>query len=238
MNTGSLDKSGHHTTVGDKELTQKKNSLEEPLEIQSPLSPLGQIIKRCLDVVISLMMLIILAPLMLLVALAIKLESEGPIIYKQTRVGKNGREFTFYKFRSMFRDADKRLAELRHLNEADGPIFKIKNDPRITKVGRIIRKTSIDELPQLFNVLKGDMSLVGPRPPLPVEVAQYTARDRQRLNVIPGITCLWQISGRSNIGFDRWVELDLEYIRNQSLWLDLKILLLTIPAVIKGTGAH
>ncbi|MDH7480980.1 MAG: sugar transferase [Armatimonadota bacterium] len=238
MNTGSLDKSGHHAAVGDKELTQKKNSLEEPLEIQSPLSPLGQIIKRCLDVVISLIMLIILAPLMLLVALAIKLESEGPIIYKQTRVGKNGREFTFYKFRSMFRDADKRLAELRHLNEADGPIFKIKNDPRITKVGRIIRKTSIDELPQLINVLKGDMSLVGPRPPLPVEVAQYTARDRQRLNVIPGITCLWQISGRSNIGFDRWVELDLEYIRNQSLWLDLKILLLTIPAVIKGTGAH
>jgi len=134
MNTGRLDKSGHHTTVGDKELTQKKNSLEEPLEIQSPLSPLGQIIKRCLDVVISLMMLIILAPLMLLVALAIKLESEGPIIYKQTRVGKNGREFTFYKFRSMFRDADKRLAELRHLNEADGPIFKIKKDRKSTRL--------------------------------------------------------------------------------------------------------
>ncbi|MDI6827503.1 MAG: sugar transferase [Armatimonadota bacterium] len=238
MNTSSLDKSEHNRAVKHEKLAHFQERFDESLEVRSPLSPLEQKIKRLIDILVSSIMLVILSPLMLLVAIAIKLESEGPVIYKQTRVGKNGREFTFYKFRSMFRDADKRLAELMHLNEADGPIFKIKNDPRITKIGRIIRKTSIDELPQLVNVLKGDMSLVGPRPPLPNEVEQYSAHDRQRLNVTPGITCLWQVSGRSNIGFEQWVELDLEYIRNQSLWLDLKILLKTIPAVIKGTGAH
>lgn len=161
MNTSSLDKSGRNRAVKHEKLAHFQERLDESLEVRSPLSPLEQKIKRLIDILISSIMLVILSPLMLLVAIAIKLESEGPVIYKQTRVGKNGREFTFYKFRSMFRDADKRLAELMHLNEADGPIFKIKNDPRITKVGRIIRKTSIDELPQLVNVLKGDMSLVG-----------------------------------------------------------------------------
>lgn len=208
------------------------------LVVKPKLSRPQQIVKRCLDLVIASIGLVLLSPIMLLVALAIKLESKGPVIYKQTRIGKDGREFTFYKFRSMYEGADKIRDQLQHLNEASGPIFKIKNDPRITRVGRIIRKTSLDELPQFFNVLKGDMSLVGPRPPLPCEVEQYTPYQRQRLAVLPGITCLWQISGRSNIDFDRWVELDLEYIRKQSLWLDLMILIKTIPAVIKGTGAH
>jgi lipopolysaccharide/colanic/teichoic acid biosynthesis glycosyltransferase len=174
---------------------------------------------------------------MLVAAIAIRLESSGPVLFKQVRAGRNGRKFVMYKFRSMCTDAEKRLAELMHLNEMDGPVFKITHDPRITKVGRFIRKTSIDELPQLFNVLFGDMSLVGPRPPLPAEVAQYEGWQRRRLSVRPGITGMWQVSGRNAVDFARWMELDLEYIDRWSLWLDLQILFRTVPAVLMRSGA-
>ena len=196
-------------------------------------------VKRFFDVVVTLCMLVVLSPLLLAVALWIKFNSPGPIIYRQTRVGKNGRHFAFYKFRSMYVDADRRRDELMQRNESpDGVIFKMKQDPRITRPGWFIRKFSIDELPQLFNVLTGDMSLVGPRPPLPSEVAQYTLEDRKRLHVIPGITCIWQVSGRSDIPFKQQVELDKEYIKSQSAWKDFIILLKTIPAVLSGRGAY
>lgn len=169
----------------------------------------------------------------------VKLDSPGPLIYRQVRVGLNGRHFYFYKFRSMYVDADKRRKELEEENESgDGVIFKIKRDPRITLCGRFIRKYSIDELPQIFNILLGDMSLVGPRPPLPQEVDLYTLDDRKRLQILPGITCIWQISGRSDIPFHQQVMLDKEYIKSQSIWKDLLILLKTIPAVLTGRGAY
>jgi exopolysaccharide biosynthesis polyprenyl glycosylphosphotransferase len=193
--------------------------------------------KRVLDVVVSSLAILVLAPVMLVAAIAIRLESSGPVLFKQVRAGRNGRKFVMYKFRSMCTDAEKRLAELMHLNEMDGPVFKITHDPRITKVGRFIRKTSIDELPQLFNVLFGDMSLVGPRPPLPAEVAQYEGWQRRRLSVRPGITGMWQVSGRNAVDFARWMELDLEYIDRWSLWLDLQILFRTVPAVLMRSGA-
>lgn len=193
--------------------------------------------KRVIDVLVSLVAMPLLVPLGLLVGVAIKLDSKGPVLYKQTRIGKDGTPFTMYKFRSMHRDADKMREKLDKLNEAAGPIFKIRKDPRITRVGAVLRKMSLDELPQILNVLRGEMSLVGPRPPLPNEVEKYSDYQRGRLVVKPGITCLWQIQGRSNLPFDKWVELDLEYIRRQSLWLDFKILIKTIPAVLKGTGA-
>ncbi len=196
-------------------------------------------IKRAFDVIITLCVLLVLSPLLLVVALWIKFDSPGPVIYRQARVGKNGRHFQFYKFRSMYVDADRRKAELIRQNESrDGVIFKMRQDPRITRPGRFIRKFSIDELPQLFNVLTGEMSLVGPRPPLPAEVAQYTLEDRKRLHVIPGITCIWQVSGRSDIPFKEQVELDKEYIKSQSAWKDFMILLKTIPAVLSGRGAY
>ncbi|MDD3925684.1 MAG: exopolysaccharide biosynthesis polyprenyl glycosylphosphotransferase [bacterium] len=194
--------------------------------------------KRLLDLLLSTSVLLLFSPLMLLTVLTIYLEDRGPILYRQTRVGMNGRFFNILKFRSMVPDADMRLHEVSHLNELDGPVFKIRNDPRITGVGRIIRKLSIDELPQLFNVLKGEMSLVGPRPPLPSEVEQYEDWQLRRLSVMPGITCIWQISGRNELNFDDWVRLDLQYIDNQSIWQDFKILLLTLPAVIRGRGAY
>jgi exopolysaccharide biosynthesis polyprenyl glycosylphosphotransferase len=193
--------------------------------------------KRALDVVVAFCCLLFGFPLFLLVALLVKYTSRGPVLFKQTRVGLGGREFPCYKFRSMYIDAEERLEHLRHLNEVSGPVFKIKNDPRITPVGRVIRKLSLDELPQFLNVLLGDMSLVGPRPPIPAEVRKYTRKQLGRLSVRPGLTCLWQISGRSSIGFDQWVELDLLYIRTMSFWGDFKILLKTIPAVITGRGA-
>lgn len=196
------------------------------------------VIKRLMDVVFSTIGLIVLSPIMLIVAVAIKLEDiKGPILFSQERVGYLGKTFKMYKFRSMYVDAEKRLQELQHLNEQTGPVFKIKNDPRITKVGKFIRKTSLDELPQLVNVLRGDMSIVGPRPALPREVKQYNAYQKQRLLVKPGITCIWQVSGRNNIGFDEWVELDLEYIKNQSLGLDIKLILQTIPALLGDHNA-
>ena len=199
----------------------------------------GHLLKRLLDIVVSAIMLTILSPFLLLVAIAIKLESKGAVIYRSERVGKNGRHFTFYKFRSMRAGAEVSKAEILHKNDsADGVIFKMKNDPRITRIGRFIRKFSIDELPQLFNVLEGTMSLVGPRPPLPSEVALYTLDERKRLHIKPGITCIWQISGRSDIPFKQQVKLDEEYIRNHGIFKDLIILLKTIPAILSGRGAY
>ena len=197
------------------------------------------LIKRLLDIAVSAVLLVLLLPLFLSVALAIRLEDPGPVLFKQTRVGRWGALFTMWKFRSMFTDAEERKKALMAQNEmAGGVLFKMKDDPRVTKVGRIIRKTSIDELPQLWNVLKGEMSLVGPRPPVPQEVNQYSLADRRRLEAIPGITCIWQVSGRSNIPFDQQVELDVQYIQSQSIWTDFKILLKTIPALLLGSGAY
>ena len=195
------------------------------------------LLKRLMDIMLSAVGLIVLSPLLLITALAIKLTSPGPILFAQERVGMNKRLFKLYKFRSMYADAEKRRSELEHLNEMDGPVFKIKNDPRITPIGRFIRKTSIDELPQLLNVLRGHMSLVGPRPPLPAEVDQYDWLYRRRLSIKPGITCLWQISGRNDISFKQWMEMDKAYIDSWSLWLDVKILAKTIPAVVFSKGA-
>ena len=196
-------------------------------------------LKRIIDIAVSVLALAALSPVFLVLALAVKLTSPGPVIFAQTRVGRFGRHFTFYKFRSMYRDAEARKAALLAANESkDGVIFKMKDDPRITPVGKFLRKFSLDELPQLFNVLKGDMSLVGPRPPVPSEVREYTLEDRKRLNVIPGITCIWQVSGRSDIPFKDQVRLDKDYIASQSLSSDLLILLKTVPAIISGKGAY
>jgi lipopolysaccharide/colanic/teichoic acid biosynthesis glycosyltransferase len=183
--------------------------------------------------------LILFAPLFLLLMAVVKLTSRGPIFFVQDRCGFRGRVFRFYKFRTMVADAEQRKAELQHLNEMKGPVFKIARDPRITKLGRILRRTSLDELPQLWNVLKGDMSLVGPRPPTPDEVERYTSHQVQRLSVAPGITGLWQVSGRNTLSdFDVWLRLDLDYTHRQSLWLDCKILLKTVLVVIVAKGAQ
>ena len=204
----------------------------------TPASDHQLFLKRTIDVVGSALGIIILSPLLLMIAILIRLTSPGPVFYIQKRSGLNGRRFILYKFRSMYKGAHQRLAELADRNEVSGPIFKIKNDPRITYVGKILRKFSLDELPQLFNVLRGQMSLVGPRPPLPKEVNQYEPWQRRRLSMRPGITCLWQISGRNKISFDAWMKLDLEYIDSWSLWLDIKILFKTIPAVLFARGAY
>jgi len=196
------------------------------------------LVKRGLDIALSAALLVVLAPLMLLVAALIRVTSPGPVLFTQGRLGYNKRRFNIYKFRTMIDNAEARIKELEHLNEVSGPVFKIKSDPRITGVGKFLRRTSIDELPQLLNVLKGDMSLVGPRP-LPLR--DYEGFDqnwqRRRFTVRPGITCLWQINGRSSIPFEKWMQLDLQYIDTWSLWLDFEILLRTIPAVLKGYGA-
>ncbi|MCK5451221.1 MAG: sugar transferase [Candidatus Omnitrophica bacterium] len=193
-------------------------------------------VKRSIDLLVSTAGIIFLFPVFLVIAVFIKLTSRGPVFFRQKRVSFHGRIFTLYKFRSMHKDASERLSEVRHLNEMDGPVFKIKNDPRITSLGRFLRKTSIDEFPQLFNVFKGDMSLVGPRPPMVDEVEEYEMRHIRRLSMRSGITCLWQIGGRNQTDFEEWMELDLEYIDNWSLWLDIKILVMTIPAVLLGSG--
>ncbi len=194
--------------------------------------------KRFMDILLAVMSIIIGSPLFLLTALLVKVTSPGPIIFSQVRVGKYGRHFKFYKFRSMYIDAEARKAELlKHNESGDGVIFKMKHDPRITPVGRFIRKFSIDELPQLFNVLLGDMSLVGPRPPLPGEVKTYSIEERKRLNITPGITCIWQVSGRSELPFQQQIALDKQYIASRSAWKDLLILLKTIPAILTGKGA-
>ncbi|MCL1121040.1 exopolysaccharide biosynthesis polyprenyl glycosylphosphotransferase [Shewanella seohaensis] len=200
---------------------------------------LNRIVKRCLDIWVAAIAILLLSPLLLIVALLIRLESPGAVLFCQQRVGKWNQPFTMWKFRSMYQDAEARLVSLQQANEMQGGVlFKMKQDPRITRVGQFIRKTSIDELPQLWNVLKGEMSLVGPRPALPREVAQYSPSDRRRLEVKPGITCIWQVSGRSDIPFDRQVELDVDYIYQQSLMADLYLLLKTIPAVIFSRGAY
>jgi exopolysaccharide biosynthesis polyprenyl glycosylphosphotransferase len=195
-------------------------------------------LKRLLDVVLASLGLVASLPLSLAIIIAIKLDSPGPALFVQDRVGRYGRRFRFYKFRSMYVDAERRLSELQLQNEVDGPVFKIRKDPRISKVGAFLRRSSLDELPQLINVLKGEMSLVGPRPPLPREVEQYRPSDKIRLSVKPGLTCLWQIRGRSTLGFETWMEYDREYISNVSLWVDLSILVRTVWAVLSTRGAY
>ncbi|WP_280170597.1 sugar transferase [Priestia megaterium] len=197
-----------------------------------------EIIKRMIDIIGASIGIVFLSLIFLIVSIAIKIEDpKGPIFFSQLRVGKNGEKFKMYKFRSMVTDAEEKLEQLLQYNETTGAMFKMKHDPRVTKIGRFVRKTSIDELPQLLNVLKGDMSLVGPRPPLPREVDLYTKYDKQRLLVTPGCTGLWQISGRSNIGFKQMVELDLFYIEHKSLLLDMKIILKTCFLFLGSKGA-
>lgn len=197
----------------------------------------NRVVKRALDVVGSVIAVVVLAPLMLLVAVAIRVDSPGPTFFRQVRLGKGGAAFICYKFRSMRERAEDEVADLQILNEAEGPLFKMRRDPRVTRVGRWIRRLSIDELPQLWNVLRGEMSLVGPRPPIPAEVEQYEEWHRRRLEVVPGITGLWQVSGRSHLSFDEMVMLDIYYIENWSLGLDVQILLRTLPAVMAADGA-
>lgn len=194
--------------------------------------------KRCFDIAVSLLILILFFWLFLIIIVAIKLDDGGKAIYVSERVGKHGKIFKFYKFRSMCINADKMVDKLDSSNETDGNLFKIKNDPRITRVGKFLRRASLDELPQIINVLKGDMSLVGPRPPLVREVENYAQLDYIRLAVVGGLTCYWQVKGRSSINFDGMVELDKKYIEERSVLTDIKILFLTIPAVLKGDGAY
>ena len=194
--------------------------------------------KRLIDIVGSLCGIILLSPLFLIVAILIKLEDpKGKVFFAQERNGRYPKTFKMYKFRSMVHNAEDLLKDLMDRNEQTGPVFKINDDPRITKVGKFIRKTSIDELPQLFNVLKGDMSLVGPRPPIPREVEQYNSYQMQRLAVKPGLTCIWQVSGRNNIGFDEWVEMDIEYIKTRNLWLDIKLIFKTVGVLFGDDNA-
>ncbi len=204
----------------------------------APESELLLFLKRVLDVAVSVGSLVLLFPLMLAIAAAIRITSPGDVLFRQTRCGLGGRHFTLYKFRSMVNNAEQLRAELHQLNELDGPAFKISEDPRITPVGRLLRRFSIDELPQLWNILRGDMSFVGPRPAIPEEVEKYEPWQSRRLRMRPGLTCIWVIEGRSNIEFHRWIQLDLAYIDNWSLWLDCKIFFRTIPIVISGRGAY
>ena len=199
----------------------------------------AKILKRTIDIAASATLLILLSPLFLAVAVAIKATDGGPVLFWQTRVGQWGREFPFPKFRSMVVNAEELKDDLLEQSDhGESVTFKMKKDPRITWIGRIIRKLSIDELPQLWNVLKGDMSLVGPRPPVPREVEQYSLADRRRLEVIPGLTCIWQVSGRGDIPFPEQVQLDVDYIESHSVWLDIKLLFKTVPAVLFGRGAY
>jgi len=218
--------------------------------VEAPSEPLVQrgglleaawwqrIVKRWIDVFGSFFLLLLTFPILLIVTVAIRVTSPGPILYTHERIGRDGRPFRMFKFRSMRVQAHEDRGEISHLNEAGGPVFKIRDDPRITGVGRVLRKLSLDELPQLLNVMRGDMSLVGPRPPLPEEYATYGPRERRRMAVSPGITCIWQVSGRSDLDFDTWVDMDLEYIESWTIREDLKLLLLTIPAVLSGRGAY
>lgn len=223
-----LKQSRMATVEGDLMVTVETGSMRGP----------GVIVKRLVDIVAAASLLLLLGPVLALIALAIKLTSPGPVMFSQDRVGLNKRVFKLHKFRTMIPDAEQRIADLESKNEVSGPVFKIKNDPRITPIGHFLRRTSLDELPQLFNVIKGDMSLVGPRP-LPLRDYRGFTQDwhRRRVSVRPGITCLWQVEGRSAIPFEQWMELDMKYIDQWSLLLDLKILLKTIPAVLKGAGA-
>ncbi|MBT2489634.1 exopolysaccharide biosynthesis polyprenyl glycosylphosphotransferase [Streptomyces sp. ISL-96] len=194
--------------------------------------------KRVLDIVVALLALILLSPIVLVAACAIKLSSAGPVFYLQERAGRDGKPFRMFKFRSMCLDAERQRSAYLELNECAGPIFKIRHDPRVTPVGRVLRRWSIDELPQLLNVIHGEMSLVGPRPPLPEECEHYGPRGRQRLLVKPGITCIWQVSGRSDVEFAEQVRMDLDYIANWGLAMDIMLLVRTVPAVLERRGAY
>jgi exopolysaccharide biosynthesis polyprenyl glycosylphosphotransferase len=237
---GAAVKAHPHHEAGDHYSIIHPRQTRNDSTIQSALrdSRLYEYSKRLFDLVVGGVLLLLLIPVFPIIAIMIKLDSRGPVLYKQVRMGKNGQLFKFYKFRSMVRDAENSRDQLSNLNEQDGPIFKIKADPRITAVGQFLRRSSLDEIPQIFNVLKGDMSIVGPRPPLPSEVAAYEPWHKQRLEVKPGITCLWQISGRSHISFNEWMRLDLEYLKNRSIKTDFLILLKTLPAVIARKGAY
>jgi exopolysaccharide biosynthesis polyprenyl glycosylphosphotransferase len=204
----------------------------------TPTNADALVIKRAIDLVGAAAALVMVSPILLLTAIAIKLEDRGPIFFVQERSGLFGRTFPMYKFRSMVVDAEAQKAALQQHNEMSGPVFKMTRDPRITRVGAFIRKTSIDELPQFWNVLRGEMSLVGPRPPIPSEVARYERWQMRRLSMRPGITCIWQVSGRNHVDFDTWMKLDLQYIDSWSLFLDVKLLVLTVPAVLLGSGAR
>jgi lipopolysaccharide/colanic/teichoic acid biosynthesis glycosyltransferase len=205
---------------------------------QNRVSPMDALLRRALDVTVSSAALLLLMPILAIIALSIRLGSAGPVLFIQRRVGKNGQEFPVFKFRSMYIDAEKRLDALLGANERTGPVFKMRQDPRVTRVGRVLRKFSLDEVPQLLNVLRGEMSLVGPRPALPREVALYTPEQRLRLSVTPGLTGLWQVSGRANLSFEKSMELDLEYIQRQSFTFNLVLLARTVPAVVMGHGAY
>lgn len=219
------------------ERSPAQEELEKKYQKPEP-KPVYEVCKRIFDVVMSTVALIVLSPVFLVTATAIKCEDGGNVFFGQTRLTKDGREFTMYKFRSMCPDAEAKLASLMDKNEMNGPAFKIEDDPRITKVGRFIRKTSIDELPQLINIIKGDMSIIGPRPPLPREVEQYTPYQMHRLDVKTGLACYHECYGRSNChSFDEWVESDLKYIRERSMLTDIKVILLTIKVVLTGDGA-
>ena len=209
-------------------MLDEESMAQELKELRSNVSIGYVILKRLMDIVCSLAGIIILSPLFLLIAILIKIEDpKGKVFFGQERNGQYPRKFKMLKFRSMVHNAEELLDELQHLNEQTGPAFKIKDDPRITKVGKFIRKTSIDELPQLFNILKGDMSIVGPRPPIPREVEQYDEYQMQRLAVKPGLTCYWQVGGRNSVDFDNWVSLDLKYIQERNLWIDIKLIFKT-----------
>lgn len=205
---------------------------------EAPARPVARFMKRMLDLFGSLFAIILLSPVFALLITLVKLDSRGPAFFSQTRVGKNGRLFKFYKFRSMVTDAERLKASLMAQNEADGPAFKMRNDPRVTRVGRFIRKTSLDELPQLWNVLKGDMSLVGPRPALPSEVEKWQSWQHGRLAVEQGCTCIWQVSGRSDVNFDQWMKMDIDYVRRWSLSLDIAIIFRTVLVMLTGKGAY
>lgn len=214
-------------------------TLEElQVEIIIEKSQIYYVVKRLIDIISSILGLILLSPVLLIVGILIRLESKGPVIFRQKRVGKDGRLFKLYKLRSMVVDAEEIKKSLLRQNEMSGPMFKMKNDPRVTKVGSFIRKTSIDELPQLLNVLKGEMSLVGPRPSLPKEVAKFEAWMNERLQVKPGLTCYWQTSGRSNIDFEDWMKLDIKYVRDRNFLLDIKLIIKTVFVLFGDENAH
>ena len=226
----------------EKNISRNENKdFTEGIEISKILereSKLYLFIKRSIDIICSLAGIIVLSPVFLIVAVLIKIEDpKGSIFFCQERNGQHPNTFKMYKFRSMVHNAEELLKDLQHKNEQTGPAFKMADDPRITKVGKFIRKTSLDELPQLFNILKGDMSLVGPRPPIPREVREYNSYQMQRLLVKPGLTCIWQVSGRNNIGFDEWVDMDLEYIKTRNLLVDIKLILKTVKVLFGDSNA-
>lgn len=212
--------------------------LREDVNVYTQQVRTYEVIKRISDIFLSLIGLIILSPILLIVAIAIKLESKGPLIFSQDRVGKNKKTFKMYKFRSMVVNAEEIKKKLKHKNEMSGPMFKMKDDPRITKIGRFIRKTSIDELPQLVNVIKGDMSLVGPRPSLPEEVKEFELWMMKRFEVKPGLTCYWQVNGRNEIGFEDWMKLDVYYVNNRSVAVDTKLIFKTFFVLFGDKNAH